>query len=528
MAKQFSWTTLLALAAAAALGIQMSRGDSRVLEPKPAAPASPPEVSGIETLWTLIADHRNRGDRTPCRPSDPPASSAEALATRCGDALDLESDPVQVIVVTLPDPIDSYLAFQFDPAVEALQRAMAAAGYVLDRQWLPDLAGGGSSRAHESWPGVILFRSVAASASTRPKLLAMLLVFETPTSGIHPVALNTALLQAAAARRPDPVSPGGAPARALPAVRVLGPWFSGLTDSLMRAIDVMRDVDDVSSFWIVSGTASRAANKDLLEGAGRAANKPVTFHATVVSDEALWRVLSDPLSFPRLSPRPVQAAKLSETTTSFAAPSFGSPESKASSTVIPQFSFPLFISRVRRSAESAGSAANGQRSPATRFSPRLEEERPASDQLPSVSPGMTAPVVELALTNTLGTISRERFGAIQLTATDTRDKLYLLTEIARHAPDVQVFTTEAELLLAHPSYWQSVRGLIVASAVPAVRRQPAMERDGAEHAAAAVHEQRCSGSLQRGSRPDELPPRRNAGLRRVSAARRILGARSCT
>src|SRR5262245_41576563 len=46
-------------------------------------------------------------------------------------------DRVQFLVASLPDPVDSFAGWQFDPTLAAIEEAVAASGYVLDRFWFP-------------------------------------------------------------------------------------------------------------------------------------------------------------------------------------------------------------------------------------------------------------------------------------------------------------------------------------------------------------------------------------------------------
>ena len=99
---------------------------------------------------------------------------------------------LEFLVATVPDPIDSNARWQFDPIYDSIQRAVSARGYSLDRFYIPDWdptrdpdAGQRTSGGlHERLPGVVLFRR------NGNEFLAVLLVFETATAGVHPIALR--------------------------------------------------------------------------------------------------------------------------------------------------------------------------------------------------------------------------------------------------------------------------------------------------------------------------------------------------
>src|SRR5262249_14846462 len=111
---------------------------------------------------------------------------------------------IEYIIATLPDPIDSRLDYMFDRNLDAIQRAIAEAGYTFDRYSLPwDRNSAASSvvlpadpnttqtpARHLYEPGVILFRG-----RDRLSLLFLFLVGETPTGGINQVAFQNALRQ---------------------------------------------------------------------------------------------------------------------------------------------------------------------------------------------------------------------------------------------------------------------------------------------------------------------------------------------
>lgn len=157
--------------------------------------------------------------------------SDEALARR------LTKVDLNVLIATLPDPIYSQLPHEFDRALEGIQMAVAEAGYVLYRADLPWTATQAlaekepEERDPYDEPGVILFRSVDC-ASDACTVLLVFVAGETPVSGIHKLALSSALQQAAelASLSLDPSQPAGAadPTK----LALLTPFFTGSQASL--------------------------------------------------------------------------------------------------------------------------------------------------------------------------------------------------------------------------------------------------------------------------------------------------------
>jgi hypothetical protein len=96
----------------------------------------------------------------------------------------------------------------------------------------------------------------------------------------------------------------------------------------------------------------------------------------------------------------------------------------------------------------------------------LRDIGPATDQLPSMTPQITATAIDTLVTSILATIRREEYQAIGIFATDKRDHLFLAERIVREVPNALLFTTEADLLYIHPEFRSFVRGAIVATTYP--------------------------------------------------------------
>ena len=153
------------------------------------------------------------------------------LATRVKRSHDATESPnysVDFIVATIPDYVDSNSGWLADQILPAIQSGLALEGYLFDRvrliDWSRATAGSltvlSASRLHERQPGAIIFRKVDGQTIN---IQVVLTVLETPTAGVHQVALRNSLwfLRAwnACSGRPAPL-------------RVLGPTYSGSTVSL--------------------------------------------------------------------------------------------------------------------------------------------------------------------------------------------------------------------------------------------------------------------------------------------------------
>jgi hypothetical protein len=221
---------------------------------------------------------------------------------RCGTAPCLEIDKMtaqyrlEFLVATLPDPMESRLGYLFDRNLDAVQRAIESAGFVLDRFDLPWRDQNGASKESEGFktgdderrqrPGVILFRSRTLETVRRcpggrrvnpgGRLLVLFVVGETPTTGVNKTALTNAFDQIALlsrwyARQPAPElaclpefaddgcespvadlcwpsNPNNPPKHE---IRLMGPTFSGSEDSIELAIQSWREAAVVT--WLVQG-----------------------------------------------------------------------------------------------------------------------------------------------------------------------------------------------------------------------------------------------------------------------------------
>ena len=195
----------------------------------------PPKASTADALEALEPLERFLNLRTP-------PTSLEQLADN------LDGYRLTTLIVAISDPRDSRLGYDFDMATEAIQRAVESEGYSLDRFRFPWLDSGSSGPStgsapkgapsdsrHERQPGTILFRidrqgPKPGQPAPPQELLLLLLVGETPTAGIHQEALATSLNIAWTLD----VQRNQADSTREPAIRILGPTFSGTADSLAR------------------------------------------------------------------------------------------------------------------------------------------------------------------------------------------------------------------------------------------------------------------------------------------------------
>ena len=458
-------------------------------------------------LATVVTGDATDEDDTGLRSPLTEALAISALKHRL--TVDLHHH-VTFLIATLADACDSYTGGAFDPALEAIRRAVEAYGYGQDRFFFPDWAPGsapnqaGSQCAgtlHEQHPGVVLF-SRAADRRRPPSLLVLFTVPETPTAGIHAAALVRAVRFISRWGAASPTQPAGP-------FRIVGPTFSGTSPSLARSIDSLSSgIASGHRFEIVSGSATSASNVTTLtclSGLSGRTRAAVKFSSTTLPDDATIDRLDDFLDGIGVLPR--DRALLFESNTSYGTsireavdptPASSGAESARGRQETPplgdactesaetasdsaasnrqaeiKLTFPLHISRVR--SLTPQSRITAERSvPADQIKPlAIEEAQAPRDLLPPLRPNTALPKAEMVLRNLLDGIRQERVRAVGVFATDNRDTLFLAQQLRRQAPDALLFTSENDVIFAHPSATPFTRGMLVVSSYPLYSRNQA-------------------------------------------------------
>jgi hypothetical protein len=230
----------------------------------------------------------------------------------------------QFLIATVPDPIDSRFGYRFDSVLDAVQMAVESRGWRLDRSWLPWWPSGrqlgdreklkpvddGSDSVdrllHEAKPGVMLFRGKRKDHHVRQPLLVVLLVGETPTSGIAKGAVAESLniidsyhhaVWAGSAARHVMEWISNCPDVDVPSqgeVRIIGPFFSGSAPSLASAISGWSAGRKKKSWQhpvtvsVRSGSAARMNKEKFQNAAGDGKFKTrIVFDSTVLHLDAV-------------------------------------------------------------------------------------------------------------------------------------------------------------------------------------------------------------------------------------------------
>ncbi|MBA4188544.1 MAG: hypothetical protein C0467_11110 [Planctomycetaceae bacterium] len=437
---------------------------------KPEQPERGPRVPTTDPLLKPISDFH----------SNLPGDWAPADLAK-----EIHGYKTEFVIATVPDPIDSPFGYAFDQVVDAIQRGVQEKdGYVLDRAWLPwDVdrkakppeVGKEPPQLRETTPGVLLFRHGKDTnrGVKNASLCVVFLVGEAPVGGIHKLAFTRCLKLIA---QSDTLADGP--------VRVIGPYFTGSQTSLQFVIEDWLRGSDSGSWWcphknarfqVIVGNASGMRTKDFFRE--KWSSERIEVSATVIPARIQLNAVlhflaqrdgarsTDKISSKAADRLPGRVAILTESNTGFGK----SVASVGNTDDIAVLRFPLHVSRLkseyaqlfRKQDQQAGLPAT-----ATIAASGFEEAGGVAEGVPAQGGAATVAANNAVLENILSTISRERFRYVGVMATDTRDKLFLIRLIREFCPDVHVFVTQSDLLLAHPDYLYHMKGVIVGSTYP--------------------------------------------------------------
>ncbi len=413
------------------------------------------------------------------------ASTLKAVLEQAHDG----SYRLESLVALVPDPVDSSLAANFDQAVEAIQAAFAANGYLLDRFSLPWTDDDAKEHRYRTNPGLLLFRRNMASPTGEEdrRLMAVFLVGETPKQGIHKAAFRAALglagrlsppatPQPAPDRAAQPAPPSASPAPAAPQstprLGILGPSFSGSALSLRLAL--LQWTEERSrccagqprpSFQVMSGSATTPGLESFFGGLVFA---DVRFARTVQPDDQLQGWAFQFLQS-RMGWEPSKMALLSEFDTLYGQAPIATRSGVAAPITV---HFPSGLSSIRSAWESdekqAGATAAEKspvKLPRSSLELNLADKSKPVDIVPQFST-LSVAGNDLALSNLMDSLWRGGIRYLGILSTDARDKLFLAERIRRFAPDMVVFTLDNNLLYAHPQYSGDLDGTLVLTSFP--------------------------------------------------------------
>lgn len=462
----------------------------------------------------------------------PPAAALEAVSKSDLDPCEkrfaeLQEAPFDYIprslIATLPDPVASPFAREFDILFLALQQGMAHEGFVQDVACLTWSQAAkpavGSARPLDAaeQPSVVLFRREEGMApddrSSVPEVYAVLLVGELPHTGVRSRAMSRALELVGKGRTFAAAPDEADPADTAPPVRILGPSFSGSARSLAVALRghqrggpprlaekaaarASEPPDEpppaLGSITLRSGTATdgglNALFEKLLPGA-------VSFASLGTSNDDLQRCVWNRLVPERLGLRtrwkPERAAEEAAQGGPCAPTALGSGDDNSRVALLVESSvygrdfekggfhvvpFPTHIGALRDAYQKIDERS--RQSGAEQTAPEVAATLPfvaaggSLQGLPAFGQHATLSSQDLVLNRSLRQLARRRTQVVAIIATNTADKLFLAEKVRTFAPDARLITFEGDVLLGHPSALPTTGGMLVASSSPLEEPDP--------------------------------------------------------
>lgn len=415
----------------------------------------------------------------------------------------------RALIATLPDPVASPFAREFDVLFLALQQGLAHEGFVQDEACLAERwtakrpEGAGPDPAARDEPSVVLFRRESgmapADGPSDAEVYAVLLVGELPHTGVRSRAMERALALVGAGGDFAAAPAQGDPPGAAPPVRILGPSFSGsarsLAVALLRNPEASASADGeeavaapappapapaAGSIVIRSGTATDGSLGALFAEllGGRA-----SFVSLGTSNDDLQRCVWNRLVPERLGLRTLWGSGKAVDGDECGAPEgpdagsdnsrvallvessvYGRDFEKGGFHVVP---FPTHIGALRDAyrALDAGTT-KGAADPTSAQVPAALPFAPAAatlQGLPAFGQQATLASQDLVLNRNLRQLARRRTQVVAIIATNIADKVFLAEKVRTFAPDARLVTFEGDVLLGHPDELATTSGMLVAS-----------------------------------------------------------------
>lgn len=363
-----------------------------------------------------------------------------------------ESDDVQFLLATVPDPLHTRLALFTDSSLDAIEKAATEDHWVFATQWLPwtdtiDLDEKDPSkrseerdfiRKRENQPGVLVFRRQDIE---KPQVLIVFIAGETPTAGVNPAQFQIGRAYMRAIREPDEL------------IRIQGPTFSGSLYSMQRLIDADRRC--TTARYMIRGMASDPT-------AGLDLSSHVDFKTTSsFGSSGGTRLAGFPRVLESLGIDSKDAAVLIEDETGYGdSAAIGLPPG------LTIFRFPRDISHLRNAYRDMAQTPkqNGAPQPALDFS--LKDSETGEDSIPTFG-GAQSPLSQSSVLNEItGAIQRDRFRIVEIAATNVLDRLFLAEVLKRQCPDTRLVIDYPDLLFIEAAQSEALTGILTLSNYP--------------------------------------------------------------
>lgn len=397
----------------------------------------------------------------------------------------------QVLLATIPDPLQSSEDLEFDRDIAALQQAASTVGYDFVQMMSPwrvtDLdqpKGLKDAREDEAYrryfgdePGAMLFRRRSAEDDDTDALMLLILVPESPTYGLNLHAAREAM-SALPALRTIGFRTGGERQDAK-TVRWIGPNFSAAASGLYR-LKRLEYPDTV--FSVLSGSVTSSSALKMLEKINANGCQPASLSEPDTT--ALQLLLDQQTREGADAGRAV--AVLQEDESAYGGEHFfhekaeqdancngeGTSGNKDLSEKVRYFSFPRGISHVRgiygkslttfNAAQAEAGKTSGRGSTTFDFEDELQQPLDTVPEFATQSPSSN----ESVLAAVAASIKHLHVRSLVILTSDPLDLLFLARYFRQECPDTQIVLFNAERLLTRLRGEFNLDGTLVLTRFP--------------------------------------------------------------
>jgi len=414
--------------------------------------------------------------------------------------------PVQAMIATLPDPVQTHMALTFDRTIDAIQLAVGSIHYVIDRYWLPWdieqktewsdydslLQATRDQKQKEAQPGLLMFRldeklEDGRTEGRKPALLYVFMVGETSTAGINGEQFKNALqyIHDIGTKDSHGCEPGCR-------IYIMGPMYSGSLASLRH----LTDVDNKDTFTIYSGSVSSRsaiANAGFIDFEAKDSSSSaianaglIDFQTLVTSTEDSLREVIDELVRNHAidecrdgGNNNPQVAILSEGGTTYGAvtkPTKSKAVEKDHSGCVEAFGYSREIATLRNAYQQSLGQKPAQDSNAASakrpsLSSNLADQTNSSDEPPDFSKAQSPFSKEAVLMNFAAAMRHNHYRFIGVLGSNPLDVAFLISFLRDAVPDARLFVLDPDMLLEHEPDNVPYMGTLYVTTYPLISRR---------------------------------------------------------
>lgn len=374
---------------------------------------------------------------------------------------ELPANSIVPVIATVADPVGSHLRLWTDRMIESVQVAAAEADYIPYLQGLPWPVSG-QEKEYKPFntrsPGVLVLRKSSKGDAETGKSMVILLVPETPTSGLDKQVFFTAL------RIIKHLGPTAVPFKVANISTnhiafLAGPGFSGSVSSLQKFDRELGRRGETWCFHAFSGTITNAQWDDSDGNCSSLTNIQTPDKEVIVP----------PIITAALGYHPSEVAILSEAGTQY-----GRVMQKETTEQEPSdetfLSFPRGIANLRNASENKPASSNQTQSATTQKEqiPLTWQDSDAAynGDVISFAAKQTALSEETVLLSLSDTLKRRGIKAMGIMATDPWDVAFLIHWFRETSPNVRLFVRDVDLVYLRARGAGAITGILAISDFP--------------------------------------------------------------